>query len=418
MKGGIITEAQQKQKQLAATEALWTAYGKASDTVGGTNAEYKARQDALGQQIVSLGGETKSLQEAQKQAEESYKQVAAQTQKMATAQEEANKSIASGDLKHFYAADKKLTAAGGQSAATGMDMSQVFTATQANITAFVNQLKEQIIQTPLGSELYNNLTAQLADTQTMSNLLQVAIKNGIDPAKIGLVPEEFWTKVFGENPGDYIKPETWQGIIGQLNAYLKEQGIQIVANLNTGEVKDEKRSSDKEFKEFNAKAGQFISGLANVSNGLKGLGLQLPEGVDQILGAMSSVMQVIQGVNTVISVFSASAMTANTAAIIANTAALYANSFLSVFSNGGVAHAANGWSGTVPGTSYSGDNVPIMVNSGELILNRAQQGVIAQDLESGGLGDLQLELRVDAEEFIIMLNNNGKRRGLGRLING
>ena len=75
----------------------------------------------------------------------------------------------------------------------------------------------------------------------MSNLLQVSIKNGIDPAKIGLVPEEFWTKVFGENPGDYIKPETWQGIIGQLNAYLKEQGIQIGANLNTGEVKWEKR---------------------------------------------------------------------------------------------------------------------------------------------------------------------------------
>jgi hypothetical protein len=129
-------------------------------------------------------------------------------------------------------------------------------------------------------------------------------------------------------------------------------------------------------------------------------------------------MQVIQGVNTVISVFSASAMSANTAAIIANTAALYANSVLSVFANGGIAHAANGWSGTVPGTSYSGDNIPIMVNSGELILNRAQQGNIASQLEGGGLGDLQLELRVDAEELIIMLNNNGKRRGLGRLING
>jgi hypothetical protein len=59
-----------------------------------------------------------------------------------------------------------------------------------------------------------------------------------------------------------------------------------------------------------------------------------------------------------------------------------------------------------------------MVNSGELILNRAQQGNLASQLEGGGLGDLQLELRVDAEEFIIMLNNNGKRRGLGRLING
>jgi hypothetical protein len=93
---------------------------------------------------------------------------------------------------------------------------------------------------------------------------------------------------------------------------------------------------------------------------------------------------------------------------------------LTGFANGGI---YDGPSGFVPGNKFSGDNVmanggTVGLNSGELILNRAQQGVIAQELEGGGLGDLQLELRVDAEEFIIMLNNNGKRRGLGRLING
>jgi len=257
---------------------------------------------------------------------------------------------------------------------------------------------------------------QDADMQTLRTLLEAQIKNGIEGIEIPA--NSIIDQIFGEESVN-ISDEYWQNLQDQINEKLKEMGIDpINIDFCTGKTKDEKGNSNKDFKEFNDKAGQFISGLANVSNGLKGLGLQLPEGVDQLLGAISSVMQVIQGVNTVISVFSASAMTSNTAAIIANTAALYANSFLSMFANGGIAHATNGWSGTVPGTSYSGDNIPIMVNSGELILNRAQQGNIASQLEGGGLGDLQLELRVDAEEFIIMLNNNGKRRGLGRLING
>jgi hypothetical protein len=60
----------------------------------------------------------------------------------------------------------------------------------------------------------------------------------------------------------------------------------------------------------------------------------------------------------------------------------------------------------------------VSLSSGELILNRAQQGVIAQELEGGGLGNMQLETHVDAEELIIMLNNNGLRRGRGRYIDG
>lgn len=41
--------------------------------------------------------------------------------------------------------------------------------------------------------------------------------------------------------------------------------------------------------------------------------------------------------------------------------------------------------GIVPGHSYSGDNVPAMVNSGELILNRAQQDNLARQLTSSSV---------------------------------
>jgi hypothetical protein len=270
-----------------------------------------------------------------------------------------------------------------------------------------------------GDELVQSIRLDLAqsiqdaDMQTLRTLLEAQIKNGIEGIEIPA--NSIIDQIFGE--GADIPDEYWQNLQDQINEKLKEMGIDpINIDFSTGNAKDDKGSSDKEFKEFNAKAGQFISGLANVSNGLKGLGLQLPEGVDQLLGAMSSVMQVIQGVQAIVSMFQTPATIANTAALDALTSTLIVKSFLPGFANGGIVpHAANGW--IVPGNDHS-DRTLIAASSGELILNRAQQGVIAQELEGGGLGDLQLELRVDAEDLIIMLNNNGKRRGLGRLING
>ena len=56
------------------------------------------------------------------------------------------------------------------------------------------------------------------------------------------------------------------------------------------------------------------------------------------------------------------------------------------------------YGGIVPGTSFSGDRVPALVNSGELILNRAQQGVIAGEL-SGGRDDRPIIIQIDGREI-------------------
>jgi hypothetical protein len=79
----------------------------------------------------------------------------------------------------------------------------------------------------------------------------------------------------------------------------------------------------------------------------------------------------------------------------------------------------------IPGNSMSGDNLRlpvdggsgmIGVNSGELILNRAQQGVIAQELEGGGLSNLQLEAVIGAEEIMLVTNNRGSRTQRGEYV--
>ena len=77
---------------------------------------------------------------------------------------------------------------------------------------------------------------------------------------------------------------------------------------------------------------------------------------------------------------------------------------------------ANG--GIVPGSMYSGDRVPAMVNSGEMILNRSQQGNLFQILNQGGTKgkDVRVtgEVVVSGEQMRILLANTDRKLRRGR----
>jgi hypothetical protein len=70
--------------------------------------------------------------------------------------------------------------------------------------------------------------------------------------------------------------------------------------------------------------------------------------------------------------------------------------------------------GIIPGSSFSGDNLTANVNSGELILNRAQQGAIAGQLNSNPMNDLNLGMEIDGTKMLIVLNNTNRSLGGGR----
>ena len=211
-----------------------------------------------------------------------------------------------------------------------------------------------------------------------------------------------------------LKPTLVEAFTEALQALNTSEGL----NKNgTGEDKKEEKqkAASRDMKEASDKLSTFASGLSSISSGLKSLGIDLPEGVDKLIGAIQGISSIIQGVNTVISVFQTSAMSANTAAIIANTAALTANTITNFmpFATGGIAKAANGF---VDGNTFSGDQIPIMVNAGELILNRAQQGAIASQLEGGGMRGMQLSAVITGEQLRLVLNNNGRRTGRGEYV--
>ena len=72
--------------------------------------------------------------------------------------------------------------------------------------------------------------------------------------------------------------------------------------------------------------------------------------------------------------------------------------------------------GMVNGSTYSGDQIPIMANAGEVVLTKAQQGNLASQLQGGGLQNLKLDGVITGENLHIIHNRYLQRTGQGELV--
>lgn len=208
--------------------------------------------------------------------------------------------------------------------------------------------------------------------------------------------------------GDYLKDAKKRGAIPTRESIIA-QGQAALKNFKGVDLTPEKND-----KNFSQEMRKLTSGISQITGGLKAMGFKLPEEIDQAIGVINGVTSVIEGVNTVISVFGNTAMTANTAALVANTTALYANTAIpSIFAGGGVVHAASGF--MVPGNSFSGDNVPALLNSGEVVLNKAQAGVLAHELQGGGMKDIKLSAKLAGGDIILSIDRTLMVQGKGQM---
>lgn len=70
--------------------------------------------------------------------------------------------------------------------------------------------------------------------------------------------------------------------------------------------------------------------------------------------------------------------------------------------------------GLIGGNSFSGDNLTANVNSGELILNRAQQASIAGQLSGGATQTVVVEGRISGKDILLSANNTNRAAGGSR----
>ena len=291
-----------------------------------------------------------------------------------------------------------------------------------DFSSYTSALQNAIKDANVGSEIYAQLSEQLSDSSQVSQLLQQYIANGITGAELGQTAQELKDKLMSGE----IDDSTMQTYVDQLNEQLKTKfseeewpNVLITFDADTKKIVNAAQQQQKEAQEM-AKdwraAGSAIQAVGAAMN-------QIEDPAAKVLGTIAQAVATMA-----MSYAQASLATAPSGwgwiAFAATGLATMMTSINAIkqatagFAGGGIYDSG----GFVPGTRYSGDLIPanggtVGLNSGELILNRAQQGVIAQELEGGSFDNLQLDTRVTAEEIIFILNNNGNRRGYGDFIN-
>ena len=83
-------------------------------------------------------------------------------------------------------------------------------------------------------------------------------------------------------------------------------------------------------------------------------------------------------------------------------------------------HSATGYAngGIVEGNTYSGDQIPIMANAGEIVLNASQQSMLANNIKNQGGGGMRIVGVLKGHDMALMLDRWGMTTGRGELLFG
>ena len=177
---------------------------------------------------------------------------------------------------------------------------------------------------------------------------------------------------------------------------ISEKSLQDLANKIKDAMKDSNKSQSKGEKYAIDGISQMNSGISSIVGGIESLGVEIPEGLKQGLSAVQGITNILLGIS---------------ATVLAIEAIAGADAVLP-FARGGVVHAAGG---VVAGNTYSGDHIPAMLNAGEVVLNRAQTGALASQLQDGGGGNGRIVGVLRGEDIALVADRWGRRTGKGEL---
>ncbi len=413
VKAGTINSAEAKKKELQAAETLWKSIGDAREVYD--SPKLKEAQSNVEAKIVALGPEVDKAIEAQKESEKAARELANAQKKLTDAQNELADAQASGDLKKIYAAEKKVETAQVQvdartGSSTGGDAIAV-PITISNLDAVKQKMTEEMATTPVGDSLLQNMQEAFSDASAISTILQTAVKNGIDTAQFDT--SGIMQKLMN---GEDIPDETIQGFVQTLNEKLVEafgeEGaakLKIVFDVDDKQIKNLSKTTTEEAQNTQKAWGLAAQSVNNMGNALNAI-------EDPGAKAAGTVIKAIADIALGFAQASHAADVASSgwgwlAWMAAGTAAM-ATTISTVHSLTGFAEG-----GEVKGNTFSGDQIPVAVNAGEVILTRAQQGNLAEQLEDreniSGIGGTPY---VTGEQIYLGLNNYLKGAGLGQLV--
>lgn len=295
----------------------------------------------------------------------------------------------------------KLMGRGG----SGETEKKIQTELQQNQTQ-INKLTDDYVK--LGDEATESARKRQEEIQKEIQLLEK--RNAL----LGLRMEQAQGRLL-PSAGDFDKNTKNVGGVGMLeqatnfgkNIAVPKGGLQLsdkVMKSVEKSINKQLKNDEKKEKEKDPLQGmsEIVGGIQTMTGALEYLGVEVPEGINKMFGAMQDIITIVSAIQAMQQV----------------------GTWLGLFANGGlIGKAAGGM--LIPGTSFSGDNLRmpvdggrgvIGVNSGELILSKSQQYNLASALSGNGLESLNLSAEIRGEQIRLVLNNNGRRTGRGEYV--
>ena len=391
LEAGLDSTLDNKKKELSAQERLFDAYNDAYATY--KDPAYKEASKQAAEKIKQLAEEVKTLTDTQDASKKAARELESAQKKLADAQQKLADAQATGSATAVYKAQKDV------------DRQQ----------EVVNRLQNPSLPVPAkptGFEAYKqSVQAEIkfdqmqVDENTLHTLLQTALKNGLDGLTVdysGL--QERIAK------GIDIPDSTWKSLQDEINEKLKEMNLDPIAiNFKTGETKNQSKEMSKDW--------------SAAANAIQAVGSAMSQIEDPAAKVVGTIAQAIATIALGYAQATTSAAKLGPWAWIAFAATGLATMLTTI----SAIHSATGYAqgGMIKGNSYSGDNIGGMVdggaggfvglNAGEVVLNRAQTGNLASQLQGNGFGNSRLVGRLKGRDILISIDRELSATGKGQL---
>ena len=275
-----------------------------------------------------------------------------------------------------------------------------YTAAQNQRKAFqaaAQPIVNPVVAPPAGGGGGGGYTTRISSTNIptaddiMQDWLTASLKGAVDVQKA-----KDSGQLFVDMPSIYemMLPEIKKQILDKKDFDL---GKDITKSFGKKSGKAETNQEEKVIKDI----GTITGAVGNIMGGIQNLGLELPEGITQAIGMMQTISGILTAILTI------------TTAINATQEVQTAASFIPGLHTGGLLRAATGT--VVPG-NIGFDGVPSLLTSGELVLNKAQQGTLAAELQDSGINGLRIVGELEGEKIILVANRTFRRKGEGEIV--
>jgi len=296
---------------------------------------------------------------------------------------------------------KKTVGGGGVGKRTGGKTTKVTPPAPAGSVAALNKeladlRKKQELATD--TTTWTNYQKKIDETTAKIALLKGEIKFD-DKEQNSIGKDEI------EIPGKvYLKETTEQDIKDQLDQFAPKDPYEIDVDVNFKVLKE---IEEKELKKMMTTAQMAASAVSSIGEAFANIEDPSAKAAGTVMQAIASIAlgfaQAAAAKDTTASGWGWLAWLAAGAAAMATTISTIHS--LTGFENGG----------QVSGSSFSGDNIPIMANAGEVVLTRAQQGNLAAQLQGSG-SNVHVTGELRGESIYLAVNRSLKRRGKGELV--